>query len=1038
MKNRLLYILYIVLVASLSACNDVLDFGSDDEGIKVGDEVGFCARVPKVESRMTKTEYDELINRFEHVQDDYIFLVDMWEKSSDAAGTKLASAEYNPTKNTVNNVTTYDEYGTLTESVGELFWPSNVNKYAFHAVSNNTSDAVEQDQSTLTRYMTQDRIEGYGYVPGWDAALNEGIGAPVRELDGLNYLTTKEWYAANKAWGAPGELSQSQLVEYWKKVPLFMRHKRSRITVLLKAGEGVERDQIAFNPELNFQNISINVFSYDKTGTPTAVTPLLGSYDCQYKSPDPAPEEKITTACYDAIVEPHNYAEGTNMTEQKMLAINLSGMKFSFYAANDKAFSSAPGATNDDVKARYNLTEGKHLILEVTLSTDTRKILITAYVVDWEDWPFSSICDDFGQPADPMPINNKAELIEFLTNPDKNKPGNVGVIMPLNLNLIDPVVLTEEEAKKANEANLTIDATGKKPGEAGYTKTYVDGYVEVHAGQELAGAGWDPKLYELRANLKLAGATITTNQRLFDKISVSGSVVNGTIVIADKDKTDAPIECAVARENYGTVERLSVLRGDTERRATRAGIVTKNYGIIYACSSQLPVYNPGGAEEVLIGGIAAEMSYPKLPDGTADVSARPVIDLCYVDARIDGGANVKGGGIAGQAEGKLTNNIYEYGITLLQDPDRFKNILYANGTQDSEFTGNEWSTKVANAVLNGSILTNGRPEADRYNQVIDSQAELYELVTKGAYNNNSSRFRIADSFTVDGDSWTLGVQNQALSASGNLLCELNCNNKTITLTGTTYAKMLFSNIQGRLYNLVLVLDKPIVALPDENAAAEVDKLPARAPLAYAVVGDKAALSNVKVKATDGAYVQSTASGGLVVWAYDGALIEDCQSNVDVRIALPEGTGNQQVYFVGGLVNSAAKATILRCTYQCDGFNDSEKAYATGTSNIYYGGIVGGTNTKGIYAPSLNISDCTSWLTWEPTEVLPYTSWGGIIGYSKYQNVSSDLVTSTDGKCQGNWWAAPVGSSVQGRASGMNDEKVIGKKNSVMPLRDNDY
>ena len=100
--------------------------------------------------------------------------------------------------------------------------------------------------------------------------------------------------------------------------------------------------------------------------------------------------------------------------------------------------------------------------------------------------------------------------------------------------------------------------------------------------------------------------------------------------------------------------------------------------------------------------------------------------------------------------------------------------------------------------------------------------------------------------------------------------------------------------------------------------------------------------------------------------------------------------------------------------------------------------MGGTNTKGIYAPSLNISDCTSWLTWESTELLPHSSWGGVIGYSKYQNVSSDLVTSTDGNCQGNWWAAPVGASVQGRASGMDDDKVVGKKNSVMPLRDNEY
>lgn len=987
--NKLRYLLYIVLVAVLSACTEKLDLITDDDcPISVGDGVQFSAHVPQVTTRTAKDDYVALIDKFQRVQEDYTFDVDMWEKGvSDPV--KIAEARYNPTKNTIDDITTYDEYGTLTEASDVMYWPSNIKKYGFHAVSSNSSENVEGDQSDADKFFKQDRIEGYGYVPGWEGDAETGS-QTTRVIGNFNYLTAKEWYAANKAWGMPDGMTSAQLVEYWKKIPLYMQHKRSRITIRLRAGDGVEREQIAYN-QYTEEHIATEIYSYDAGGNQTVITPLLGSYTCKYRTPDAPPEEDVLTACYDAIVNPHDYADGTNMTEQKILSINLSGQKFSFYAANDREYSSAPEAENTDIKTRYNLTEGKHLILDVVLSTDTRKILITAYVCEWEDWPFSSICDDFGQASDPMPINNKEELIEFLTNPEKNKPGNVGVIMPLDFNL---------------------NSEG----------------------------GWDPADYELKATLKLAGATITTNQRLFDKISASGSLVNGNVVIEDK-AGDTPIECAIARENYGTVERINVRVGETTRKATRAGMVTTNYGTIYACTSQMPVYNAGGGEELLIGGIAAEMRHPMKEENgveTPDLSVMPTIDQCNVNARIDGGENVKGGGIAGLAEGKLSNNTYEYGITLSQDVDRFKNILYAKGTQELSIYDNAWSTKAGNTVLNGTNLTNARPDAELYHQVLDSQAELYTLVNNGTYNNNTSRFRIADSFAVNGDTWDLGVQNLALSASGNLLCELNCNNKTITLTGEHYAKMLFSNIQSRVYDMTIVLDKPIETLPQTgDGVAEVDRLPARAPLAYAVVGDRARITNITVMSNDEAYVKSTASGGLVVWAYDGATIEDCKSDVDVRIALPEGSGSQQTYFVGGLVCSAAKASIQRCTYLRDNLNSTEETNATSTSSIYYGGIVGGTNkkTEAVHNPELNISDCVSWLTWDTSnDGYPHSAWGSIIGYSKYQDNNSTLVTSMDGYCQGNWWAAPYGASPKGWADGMDEMKVIGKKNSVTPTK----
>ena len=1030
------------MVAVLTSCADDLKFfTADDVNINAGDEIGFSAQVPQIATRATAEEnaYWEHINKFERVNEDYVFEVKMFEEG--VAGA-IASATYNPTKNTVNNVTTYDDYGTLKEENKYLWWPSTAKRYAFHAVSSNSTPTLVtktkdgqnySDQSDMDKFFVHDRIEGYGYVPGWDQELNDNNGAPIRDLDNYNYMTAKEWYAANKAWGTPQGLSNAELVDYWKKIPLFMRHKRSRITVLLKAGEGVEREQIKYDALLTPQNIHTEIYSYDKDNNQTIVNPLLGSYSCEYEATNLLPHETVTTACYDAIVNPHDYTDGDNITEQKLIAINLSGMKFSFYAANDKEYSSAPDAENEDVKTRYNLTEGKHLILEVTLSTDTRKILITAYVVDWEDWPFSSICDDFGQAADPIAINDKADLIDFLNDPTKNKAGNVGVIIPENFNLNEAVT-----GAMINKKHMINDPSGKKPGDPGYSTTYEAGYTPEPDEKIVYSAGWDAySNYDLKATLKLAGATITTNQCLFGSIAVSGSVINGTIQIADKQASEPDFECAVAKQNRGTVERVTVIQGETKRKATRAGLVTTNYGTIYACSSQMPVYNAGGSGETIIGGIAAVMEYPIKADGsgTLDESATPVIRQCIVNARIDGGSNVKGGGIVGSAMGKVTDNTYEYGITLSQNPDYFKNIIYTKGNQSLslEASGNEWPTSKEYQVGNsGGKLSNARPELELYDQVIDSQAELRTLLTNGSYNNNAKRHRIAGDFTVD-DTWDLGVQNSSAYA---LKCELDGNEKSITLTGATHAKMLFSNIEGQLHDLILALEKPILAEPSTDPnASDAEKLPARAPLAYAVVGNDAVVSNVKVKAADGAYVKATAASGLVVWAYSGATIEDCQSNVDVRIALPDGTtGNQQVYFVGGLVNAAAKANILRCAYLCDNLNDSEEVNAISGKNIYYGGIVGGTNTNGFETPKLNISDCTSWLMWENSDEKPHAAWGGIIGYSKYQNSFNDLVNATDGNCQGNWWAAPAGASPQGLASGMNEDKVIGKKNSVQPTK----
>lgn len=1015
MASRNLYNLCLVALLMVAAsCHDEVANESrveEPDVILPGDKVLFsaCMPQPEVTRGDAKARYDELMARFESVAEDYVFTVEMYEQDAEH---KIGEAVYMPLKDVYGEVTKYDPFGTLVETApkaGEtsnepaaLYWNSNQRKYAFHAYAG--SDTLVSDQSAESVFFAMDRIEGYGYVRGWDQHANNGEGASKLNLDGLNFLTSKEWYASNKAYELEkGGMSSDP--DFLKKVPLYMRHKRARITVLLEAGEGVERSQLELHDNTE-EELHAEIYSYndeDELFPGQPIKPILSSYECDY-TPDVAddPENTCLNVRYDAIVNPHNYASDNNLTDQKILGFNLSGMKFSFYAANDEAYvkslnTSLPederAELHESVLTRYNLQAGQHLILRVILSSDTRKILITAYVVDWEDFIYSTICDDFGQSGNPVKIETKEQLAEFLSNPSKNKPGNVGIITPLTLSLID------------------------------------------------SNGGWNPtnEQYELKATLKLAGATIITDKPLFTSIAPTGSIVNGTIQIAGN--ADAPaIECAITQENYGNIERMKIERAtDCQRRLTRAGVAVTNYGTIYRCESSVPVYNPGGDSELYVGGIAAEVKYRLKSDHTADLTTIPVIDQCTVNARVDGGANVKGGGIVGYAEGQVSNNTFEYGITLLQNSVQFKNIIHTKGEQELTHFDNQWPTLDDNNVTNGDAISNVRTSLLRYTKVIDSQAELEALLKDNVINKEGNSVRLADSFTInntDTTPWDYGIQDNdhTTSNKGNLFCRLNGNQKTITLTGDTEARMIFSHISNEVYDLNVDVLKPIVAAPKESGT-DAEKLPARAPLAYALVGSSALLRNVSVNMQDGAYVETTSPAGLVVWVYDNATVDHCQSNADVRIVTPTGSGSQATYFVGGLVYAASKATISNCTYLRSSLDDSQRDLG---DRVYFGGIVGGTEKKGMHGdqdessyPMLTISDCVSWLGWSATEEHP--SWGGIIGYSKYQPAASHtLLNGMSNACQGNYWIAPSGASPLGMASGMTEEKVIGKKNSVVP------
>lgn len=1009
-------LLFLGVMALMTSCSDIIDSftHNDDEGIEVGEAVRFIATVPKATSRAEKTPeqtaFDDEMEKYKPVAEDYPFTVTMLTESSPEP-TVVGSAEYIASKTqNADETWTYNDQGFLTQpedATSRLYWESNVVRYGFKAESHSLAlSETNKDQSTEDKFFAADYIQGYGFVPLWDDG--DGQNKSVYDLYAPNYLTSKQWYAANKQMGT---FPQGYDNEYYKSIPLYMRHQRARISIILVAGEGIERNVLVADPDNELlpakNNISTSILSYSGD-TPLRIQPLLRSFEYDYTptvNDDPA--NTVKTALYDGIVEPFDYAEGTNITDKKIAEINVSGQKFSFYAANDERYAEylrhqAAGETTsaatdlENIKSRYNLKAGQHLVITATLSTADRKILITAYVKDWEDWAFATICDDYGLDGKPEKINNKKELMEFLKNPDLNRSGKVAIIVP-------PTIDLEGQVKNASDV-LVDNAWGKD----------FDNSIDQN--------------YELHATLNLAGATLYTKHPLLTELAKTGKIVNGTIEVRDE------LECAAAVTNNGSIERVNVVaqNNNTSAKATRAGIAVTNTGTIYKCTSSLPVISPPQSSDTFIGGIAAISKYAEGANATM-----PVIDQCQVTARVDGGTNVKGGGIVGEGSGRISNNVFEYGITLSQTSGNFKNIIHTAGTSyaaDNVFN-NEWCTKVENTLDGQSKVVNART-LGLFDQVIDCQEELKKLVTGTIYNIEGNRYRVANSFDVTANNWktdgtnpvAIGRQEEQLGASitGNVMFELDGNDKTITLSKGTEASapMLFSNIQGKVHDLVIYVTDDIAS---EHKQDNTDGI---AALAYSVTGQTARLSNIKIKMASGKSITASSPASLVVWAWGGATIEDCQSNAVVKSSVESGT--QQTFFVGGLVNSAAKARILRCTYH------TASLTKTGTGgDIYVGGIVGGTSNKTTSSSTevaeLEISDCVSWLTWAENNDT-FRDFGGIIGYTLHAD-GNDLENSMK-ECQGNWWQAP--RPYAKAKDGMKEEAVIGKKNSVSPQQDSNY
>lgn len=1031
-----------MLVIMVSCSDAVEDVVTESGYIHEGDAVEFTTFVPDAPmTRATETEWKKLVQAYKPMPRDYRLNIEMFKYNGGSDPIRIGTAVTYKRPEDVADADVEDptfdyssrNYDGTLEPAGndKLYWQDNVSKWGFKATAG--SETLSPNQRDKSEWLAQDRLIGYSYLPIWkseNASSNSEYNGED-DFNNINFRTPREWFDDNKeAQTMSGLMSPegSNGSEY-KKIPLYMQHERAWVTVILRADEGVNREALYYNT--SDDNIETTIYSYgNHPESPTKIhKPWSREALINYVADKMGPaQNNVSTTRYDAIVDPYDYTADLD-NPKSIVNIVLSTQKFNFYATSDKLYRDHGNEPESDEykawKSIYNLVAGKHLTIEATLSRATLKILITAWVEDWTEAVTSTICDDYGQDGDPIVINNRQELINFLKGSD-NKAGTLAIIQPKNLDLGD------DWSSELSNNNFTLNAT-----------------------------------------LNMAGSVFKTSSPFLESISSSGSIINGSFDI----KENAVVSTAICNDNHGTLERVKITTaepktaGAVKAKATQAGLVNTNYGTIYLCSSELNVYGTSGT--TYVGGIAAQSINP-------DGSAMAIIDACTVNANVDGVDGVKGGGIAGNAAGRVTNCTFEYGITLSQNTTNFKNI-FSDPTSGLRAYNNSWPTTAVNPV---SSDDNENMYVNTYDAVINSETELATLLKSSSYNQANKKYRLSDDFTVSSDTWVndsstpLGMVDEDRDSheNGNVFFLLWGNDKTITLTGTKEvnyysgdnpndnegtltstvqsASMLFTNVMGEIHDLNLYLEKPVVSSPSVNPnTGGYSGIDAIAPLAYSVTGN-GMISNVRVTAGPNAYVQSATPGGLVVWAYgtetSHPTIENCVVDTDVKMWLPyTWTQTDAKQYAGGLVAMASVAKITQCQYIREsataiGPAVSDESYQTSTNNetgsypangsmCFYGGIVGGTTYNEQRSgetkfAKLTITDCSSWY-----KVPTHCSRGSIIGYVLYTDGNSHLQNAMADGNTGNWWSE--GSNAISNYSGNPaEDKAVGKRNSVTPTR----
>ena len=1007
-RHTFTLILLAAFVAGFNSCKDDISLIADDGSIPdmTGEQVTFNTNVSSSSSDSRGyTAISDALNGYIAINKAYKLKITMHKQGEPA--TEMGTCTYEPV---------FSQSGT-SEGVlraapanGEtaLYWQDSQQAYGFSVTAG--SDNIATDQSTEEKWLAQERLKGFSYAP-----VKDDSATPAEDnINAINYRTSKQWYQANSVWMPTNGIVPR---DDFKNIPLFLQHERAWITVILRAGVGVDRDAVDFATA--GEKIKAEIYSYNSEGT--AITPWLTEQEVEYNAEDGLSAETRKGVAYHAIVNPYNYL--AKAEESIISKINLSGQNFSFYVSNDTHYAEYKNSPESQPYMQaYNLTAGKHLVIDVTLSRESRKILITAYVEDWTELVTQSICDDFGMNGDPITIQNRQQLIDFLSDSSKNKPGNVAIV-----------------------SAAAIDLDKKKDGES------------------LTNDTWSNyNRYNLKCTLNLGGSVLSTSSQFVNNIAASGSIINGSIHMKSSNSVNS-VKTAVCGTNEGSIEYLSVT-ADAGAKASVAGIAQTNYGTITKCRSNLPVKGDGTTN--FVGGIAAQSIFK---DGQTTI---PVIDNCEVTARvgIPDGTSCYGGGIVGQAAGRVSNCTYEYGVSLLESlrkddsshPLLLSIINQAQSGQDLSAYGNQWPTADTNNIGNHASNNANLRTSGLYDAVIDCQAELEKLVEPNStYNASGKNYRIADSFTVSSVAgWPLKSSNYTTDKSthGNVLFLLEGNGKTITLTGekeinnygatssssTTVksAPMLFNNIMGTVQNLNIYCEKSLYGKPVFNQETGKNTYTdGCGTLAYAVFGGT--VRNVTVYGASGAFVQASTAGGIVVSLHNGSTIENCDCFMPVKMYLPhEGdadVGDAAKYYSGGIAACSENGTVT--VTQCRYINKVMNIYnGNKQPNCFLGGIVGGLRRTesgaetGISTdtPSLTVSDCASWfyVNTQSGSTGGQTS-GSLIGRARFSKQEGSNSKDYNGmsNCQGNWWYGNVGAGSWVTA---NEAAAIGKKNSVEP------
>lgn len=1053
-------LLYIFSLFFLLSCQDTFEtiqpIDVSDAPDLEGQSVAFSVVLPSVknQTRALNFETEEAMNAelshykpvTNHPGYTYNYRIYMYKEGVESS---LGNAYYRLATEEIDGDYVNVQDGTLayripsennTNTNPALLWPDNVNRYGFRVEAG--YDNISSNQDGESEFYKNDRLEGYAFAPVVQNGSSD-------DLEGINFHSSKEWYTLNKT-----ALGEGKTPEKYKTVPVYLRHKHAWVTIVLKAGKGIPRDYLWYsNTEHGFEG---KLYYYENSDQKTITSPWRRQWHVDYDKDSNGEEDKNdnnkNTTMIHAIVEPTNYLENP---DQLIGQVKLNGLTFTYAPVNDvdySVYNDNKNKTADELAQLtaeergkisaaiakmqyYDVKAGQHLMITATLTTD-RVVLITAQLEDWDEMSMTSVCDDYGGQGNPEIIRSRDELKEFLQSA-KNKAGTTALIASTELYLDrvakEAVYFTEDEINKAKE------------GDTAYGKTTND--IKTPA---VTAEAW-PSGLDLHCTLNLAGAVLHTQSQMLNNIDENGTLINGSVELIGKR---ADMEGAICTENKGTIEQIKVLVDEDVRKnvyATKGGLVGTNYGYILNCENNLAVQGATG----FIGGIAGESRQDSRTGAPV-----PIIDNCIVNSRVGTAemteasmnAITGAGGIVGYAEGRVSRCDFNYGMTLMQQSNtanKYKNIVHST-TTDSDATGlivnaygNSWPTTVSNEIGSGSN-ENNNPYAS-FDAVLDCQKELEVLLkTTEHAANGSSRYQIADDFEVD-DTWNLGLNedislpgkdgNTGSTGSGisgeqqyHLKFELDGNDKTITTNG----KMLFTNINGYFHDFTVYCNRSIIS---ETSAASTEGI---APLAFSVNGANAKLSGIKVKMASDTYIQASTPSGLVVLAYGGATIENCEIRTKIKVKYADDFNEADAWkYAGGIVACATDVTISGCKVHTGTTIESDQSTNnTIRKSQYRGGIVGGIVARQGYTPKVVIIDCNSW--WGDAVENPgqdFSPAGSIIGSSYYINAANQQTIGLEkGKSSGNWW--PEGSPYKYKAaSDLNDAMTtdyLGKRNSITP------